>query len=797
MKKKIISAVIAGCMLLGSAACLPQNAFTTGTSITATAETATEITSGNFVYDVYSTYAVLKKYNGSAANLKIPASYQSIPVTQIGFQCFYQNTKLESVTFPSTITNIGGAAFSGCSNLKELVDFRNTKVTYLGLGAFANCKMLDMDYNDFPSTIQTIEGSAFNNCAKLRSIDVSNLRSLGTYAFEDCTSLTAVYGFQNCSVREIPEEAFYNSGLRGNVVMPSVEKVGKNAFYGCESITNLHLPKAAVLGESCFEECTSLKSITLSEDIAVLPNFAFYNCKSLGADGGFSIPAKVTKIGEKCFYGCLNFTYIVVPSLVKEIGSYALGIKKNGGYNQRIVNTIYCYPQSQQVTEKYVDDTGLWQKAETITCVHTYNGVTTTPPTCTKKGVMTYTCSKCMLSYTSDIAALGHDYSKITRISEPTCTKKGVEKHACSRCSASYNVDIEPTGHNFKGVKRKVVTYSTPAHEGQYKLYCSECGGSEEGGIQDGTTNKTNSRLFGTSRYETGIAVADQLKAENGGKAFEKIIVCDGRGFADALSASYLASVLDAPILLVANGKDTAVIDYIKNNSTKGAAVYVIGGEAAVSPDIYNKIKAVRSSTERVAGANRYETSQKVVILGAMWAQVLNKSIGTDLIIADGNNFADALSASATGQPILLVNGKAGKALTEEQKSIVKAYADEKLGVIIAGGTGAVNAALEADIATVKKPTRLAGDNRYQTSVRIAEYFFKSPAALTIATGAAFPDGLCGGPLGRKTNCPLILTAKSKGADANAYAKSKKATTAWILGGTAVVSDADVSEIIK
>ena len=366
-----------------------------------------------------------------------------------------------------------------------------------------------------------------------------------------------------------------------------------------------------------------------------------------------------------------------------------------------------------------------------------------------------------------------------------------------SRCSASYNVDIEPTGHNFKGVKRKVVTYSTPAHEGQYKLYCSECGGSEEGGIQDGTTNKTNSRLFGTSRYETGIAVADQLKAENGGKAFEKIIVCDGRGFADALSASYLASVLDAPILLVANGKDTAVIDYIKNNSTKGAAVYVIGGEAAVSPDIYNKIKAVRSSTERVAGANRYETSQKVVILGAMWAQVLNKSIGTDLIIADGNNFADALSASATGQPILLVNGKAGKALTEEQKSIVKAYADEKLGVIIAGGTGAVNAALEADIATVKKPTRLAGDNRYQTSVRIAEYFFKSPAALTIATGAAFPDGLCGGPLGRKTNCPLILTAKSKGADANAYAKSKKATTAWILGGTAVVSDADVSEIIK
>ena len=796
MKKRILSAVLAGCMLFGTAACLPQNAFITNTSITAVAA-GTEIASGDFVYDVYSTYAVLKKYKGSASNLKIPASYQSIPVTQIGFQCFYQNTKLESVTFPSTITNIGGAAFSGCSNLKELVDFRNTKVTYLGLGAFANCKMLDMDYNDFPSTIQTIEGSAFNNCAKLRSIDVSNLRSLGTYAFKNCTSLIAVYGFQNCSVKEIPEEAFYNSGLRGNVVMPSVEKVGKNAFYGCGSITNLHLPKAAVLGESCFEECTSLRSITLSEDIAVLPNFAFYNCKSLGADGGFSIPAKVTKIGEKCFYGCLNFTYIVVPSLVKEIGSYALGIKKNGGYNQRIVNTIYCYPQSQQVTEKYVDDTGLWQKVETITCVHTYNGVITTQPTCTKKGVMTYTCSKCMLSYTSDIAALGHNYSKITRISEPTCTKTGVEKHSCSRCSASFNVDIAATGHDFKGVRRKIVTNATPAHDGQSKYICTKCKGAEEGGEKFSTIAKTNERLAGTSRYETGIAVADQLKAENGGKAFENILVCNGRDFPDALSASYLAAVLDAPILLIAKGKDTAVIDYISKNSAKDANVYVIGGDGAVSADIFSKLTAVRQNTERIAGTNRYETSLKVVYVGQWWATKLKKPFGTDLIIADGNNFADALSASATGQPILLVNGKAGKELTEGQRALVKSLAKENLGVVITGGTGAVNAKLEADIAAVKKPTRLAGSDRYDTSVKIAEYFFKSPAALTIAFGGTFPDGLCGGPLGHKTNCPLILTAKSKEASANAYAKSKKATTAWILGGTAVVSDDNISRIFK
>ena len=230
---------------------------------------------------------------------------------------------------------------------------------------------------------------------------------------------------------------------------------------------------------------------------------------------------------------------------------------------------------------------------------------------------MTFTCTKCLVSYTEDIKAINHNCSKVSVTTEATCTKKGVEKHACTRCSYYYNTDIAAKGHDFTGSAKRIVSYATPAHDGEARYQCTRCGGKEDGGTRYVTIPKENSRLFGTSRYETGIAVADQLKAERGGKAFEKIIVCDGRGFADALSASYLASVLDAPILLVANGKDTAVIDYIKNNSTEGAAVYVIGGEAAVSPNIYNKIKAVRSSTERVAGANRYETSQKVVILGA------------------------------------------------------------------------------------------------------------------------------------------------------------------------------------
>jgi hypothetical protein len=47
------------------------------------------------------------------------------------------------------------------------------------------------------------------------------------------------------------------------------------------------------------------------------------------------------------------------------------------------------------------------------------------------------------------------------------------------------------------------------------------------------------------------------------------------------------------------------------------------------------------------------------------------------------------------------------------------------------------------------------------------------------------------------TNCPLILTASGSTSAANSYASSKGVKTAWILGGSTIVKDADVSDILK
>ena len=144
--------------------------------------------------------------------------------------------------------------------------------------------------------------------------------------------------------------------------------------------------------------------------------------------------------------------------------------------------------------------------------------------------------------------------------------------------------------------------------------------------------------------------------------------------------------------------------------------------------------------------------------------------------------------------PIILVNGKS-KTLPSNVKSIVTEFFSGK-NLVVAGGDGAVSGGILSGLSAITSTKRVSGSDRYATSVSIAKEFFASPSAVTLATGTNYPDGLCAGLLSYATNCPLILTAKGRTSSAKSYANSKNVFNAWILGGTTLVSDADVKTIL-
>ena len=286
-------------------------------------------------------------------------------------------------------------------------------------------------------------------------------------------------------------------------------------------------------------------------------------------------------------------------------------------------------------------------------------------------------------------------------------------------------------------------------------------------------------RLSGKNRVLTSFAVANQLKERMGIEKFKTVVVAYGRNFPDALAGSYLAARKGAPILLTENGADNNVLTYLEENLVSGGKVYILGGTAAVSQSFEDSAKMKGYNVNRLKGKDRYLTNLEILKEAGM--------NGTDeILIATGTNFADSLSASATGLPIVLV----GKTLTAAQKDFLTTSSRK---FVIIGGTGAVSEAVEAELAQIGTVERIKGKSRYETSVVIAERYFANPTAAILAYAQDFPDGLCGGPLAYKLGAPLILTSNTNYAAADAYIEG--ITSGAVTGGTARLTDKTVREI--
>ena len=301
-------------------------------------------------------------------------------------------------------------------------------------------------------------------------------------------------------------------------------------------------------------------------------------------------------------------------------------------------------------------------------------------------------------------------------------------------------------------------------------------------GAPDETTTVT--RLAGATRYDTAIKAADELKARLGVEKFDTIIVASGTSFADALSGSYLAAVKNAPILLANNDKQNALTaEYIKNNLAEDGTVYILGGAKAVPASMDAMLEGL--NVQRLAGADRYETNMLILKEGGL------KS-GDEILVCTGTDFADSLSVSATGKPILLVSNNYGKLYTTQ---VVGLALLKNCTYTIIGGEKAVSQTLEDTISRMGTTTRVAGSNRYETSVLVAEKYFEDPWAVVLAYARNFPDGLCGGALAYAMDAPLILTMTNNETQAALYVQSQGIHTGVVMGSDELISDNSVRAI--
>ena len=303
---------------------------------------------------------------------------------------------------------------------------------------------------------------------------------------------------------------------------------------------------------------------------------------------------------------------------------------------------------------------------------------------------------------------------------------------------------------------------------------------------------RTFIRSFGLNRYETSFSTANQLKW--GDDYFQCVGIASGDTFADALPGSYISACYYAPILL-SNGANTAdIITYIQENMYSDGDVYILGGVGAIPASVDSALKKKGYSVIRLGGANRFATNLKILNETGLY--------DNQVLVCTGYDFADSLSASATGLPILLV----GDSLTAEQKEFLASYSDEDMEYIMVGGVGAVSQKIENQLQAYGKTSRLSGNNRYETSIKVAEFAEENkifneegagPDTVVLAYAQNFPDGLCGGPLAYFRCAPLILTSDLNYKAAQDYVSNENITWSYILGGSSLISDKTVDHIFN
>ena len=313
-----------------------------------------------YYYEILADHtAMITKYNGSEAEVEIPASIDGYKVTVVTGFSF--NKTVTKVTIPDTVTAIKERAFIDCFALTSVFigksvssiddycfnetpsltsitvdsdnpyfDSRDNCNAVIRTGD--NCLIAGSNETVIPDTVTAIGMSAFSGKSLLTHIDIpDSVKTIGSAAFSDNTRLQSV------------------------TIGSDVETIGDFAFIHCSSLKTIDLPDSVTqIGESAFESCTSLERITFGRSLTDIGDGVFYECTSLTE---VMIPDSVRSIGDDAFYGCTGLKSIAVPESVTSIGEKALGYYFEDNCTKCVDGfTVYGYAGSE--AQRYADENG-------------------------------------------------------------------------------------------------------------------------------------------------------------------------------------------------------------------------------------------------------------------------------------------------------------------------------------------------------------------------------------------------------------------------------------------------------
>ena len=284
-------------------------------------------------------YTVTGMETGEATELSVATEYEGKPVTKIGESAFAGCASLTAVTLPDTIEEICDSAFAGCVSLAEITIPSN--VWRVCPNAFSRCYALTVffeakkvyqraakDFDDYRNESGTVW--YVNDLYSGNNPFVSDCRH-NRFA-DDGYFYTVIGGVRYALKDGEARIARQPQSLAGEVVISgsiaygsgdyALKGMDEAAFYGCTRLTSVTIEEGALaaLPAGAFEDCTSLRTVSLGAGIAAIGARAFEGCTSLAE---LALPAGVTEIYGSAFCDS-GLQSIAIPNGVTRIREMAL-----------------------------------------------------------------------------------------------------------------------------------------------------------------------------------------------------------------------------------------------------------------------------------------------------------------------------------------------------------------------------------------------------------------------------------------------------------------------------------------